>query len=86
MIANNLIDGNVWKREETEGKEENNVRIGESAIFADAAKGDFRLAPKAEMVLRKLRAHADCSRDITGKKRGEETAPGAYDFPARKAN
>jgi hypothetical protein len=85
VVANNLIDGPVWKREEAEGKEENNVRIVDREILADVAKGDLRLTPKAEMVLNKLRTLADCPRDATGKKRSEETAPGAYDYPAKKA-
>ncbi len=84
LIANNLIDGRVWKREEAEIKEENNVLVSDLEIFAGAGKGDLRLSPKANRVLRKIHTAADCPRDLTGKKRGEETAPGAYDFPAGK--
>jgi hypothetical protein len=84
-IANNLIDGRVWKREEAEAKEVNNVLASDLRIFADAGMADLRLSPKADGVLRRIRAMDNCPRDLTGKKRGEETVPGAYDFPAKKA-
>jgi hypothetical protein len=84
VVANNLIDGNVWKREEADGKVENNVQVKDRAVFADAAKGDFRLGPKAAMLLDKVPALSYCPRDILRVKRGEQTAPGAYEFPTAK--
>jgi hypothetical protein len=84
LIANNLIDGRVWKREEAEAKEENNVLVSDLKLFANAGKADLRLSPKANEVLRKIRAVADCPRDLTGKKRGKETTPGAYELELAK--
>jgi hypothetical protein len=74
----------VWKREESEGREEDNVLVSNLEIFAKAGKVDLRLSPKANGGVRKIRVVADCPRHLTGRKRGEETALGGYDFPAEK--
>lgn len=83
-IANNLIDGPVWEREEAKAKEANNILISDRVIFADAAKGDLRLTGKAKSSFRLLPARVDCFLDIAGRKRGNETTPGAYEFAAGK--
>jgi hypothetical protein len=80
LIANNLIDGNVWKREETDGRESDNILLKNRDVFVDARKGDFRLSPKAATILRKLPLLSDCPGDIMRNKRLERTAPGAYEF------
>src|SRR5579859_3812387 len=50
VLANNLTDAPIWRREETSGRETNNVVVTELTVFADAAACDLHLAPKAQTV------------------------------------
>jgi Right handed beta helix region len=81
VVANNLADGSIWKREDANGLEDNNVITTDRGIFVNAAAGDLRLAPKARMALPRVTALADCQTDIWGRKRNEKTAVGAEEFP-----
>ncbi len=84
VIANNLIDGKIWKREDADGKVSDNINMNERSIFVDAEKYDFRLANKAARILSKVPRYADCPVDVLRKRRQEQTAPGAYEFPSEK--
>ncbi len=84
LVANNLIDGRVWKREEADGREVNNFLVKDRTIFMDATKGDLRLSRKADTTLRKVPLLADCPQDILRTKRSEQTAPGAYEAVTAK--
>jgi hypothetical protein len=77
VVANNLTDARIWKREVAGALEENNVVTANQVIFANAAAGDLRLAPKARSILPGVMALADCPVDIWGKKRSSRTNVGA---------
>lgn len=80
LLANNLIDARVWKREGADGREVNNLVIKDYDLFAGAAAADLRPGPTAGQLLRKVPALPDCLLDADGKKRGEETAAGAFEL------
>jgi hypothetical protein len=82
-IANNLIDGKVWKRPQADGLESNNVVLRVQDVFAAAAAGDLHLSRHARDSLRLVPTLTLCSLDLDGKKRGDRSAPGAVDFPPR---
>jgi hypothetical protein len=77
VVANNLTDARIWKREEASGKEANNVVIKDYEIFKDAAAANLHLAPKASLLLHQVPVLPDCRLDSEGKKRGDSTDVGA---------
>ncbi len=82
-LANNLTDGNIRKREEAEGNEENNVVTANAKLFVDAAAGNLHLSAQGASSLIKVKKLADCPDEWEGKKRGDKTDPGADEY--RKA-
>ena len=84
VLANNLTDAPIWRREETNGREAHNVLIEDPAIFAKAAEGDLHLAAKSQTILPKVPVLPDCSLDVDGRKRSERTDVGADEFSNRR--
>jgi hypothetical protein len=84
VVANNLTDAPVWRREQAAGREENNVVANDPALFAAAAAGDLHLAAKARTALRPVPALPDCPLDLDGRRRGRLTFPGAADPAGRR--
>jgi hypothetical protein len=80
VLANNLTDGKVWKRDEAEGREENNVILNDYSIFKNAAGADLHLSAKAASALPTFKVLADCTVDVDGRKRRAMTTPGAHEF------
>jgi hypothetical protein len=84
VLANNLTDARVWKREQADGRETNNRVARDLSVFRKAPATDLRLAPKARTTLGPVPALPDCPRTIDGHKRGDPTDAGAYEAPARR--
>jgi hypothetical protein len=83
LLANNLTDTMIWKREQASGREENNEVSTDRTIFVNAAVGDLHLAPKAETILTKVPRLADCPLDLDGQRRGPKSDVGASEFSNR---
>jgi hypothetical protein len=79
-LANNLTDGRIYKRDGSEGKEEDNVVTADAKLFVNAAAGDLHLSAKGAASLARVKRLADCPNDLDGKKRAEKTDPGADEF------
>jgi hypothetical protein len=84
VVANNLSDAKISKREEAEGTEEGNVETAEAKLFVNAGAGDLHLSAKGAASLAKVRRLADCLTDLDGKKRGEKTDVGADEFAKKR--
>ncbi len=84
VLANNLTDARIWKREDSAGREANNQMVKDPGIFVKGAAADLRLAPRARTVLRPVPALADCPRTLDGRRRSDTTDPGAYELPDRR--
>jgi hypothetical protein len=79
VIASNLTDAMIWKREQAEGSVSGNVRTTARDIFVGAAAGDLHLSAKGARALDRVPRLADCLRDLDGHERGRRTYPGADD-------
>jgi hypothetical protein len=77
VLANNLTDAKIWRREGAAGQETNNLLTTDLTVFAGAATGDLRLAPRARTALRKVPALPECPLDVDGARRSELTDAGA---------
>jgi hypothetical protein len=85
LIANNLTDGKVWKREEADGEEKGNVVLSDpKALFVNSAAGDLHLSARGVGSLRKVARREDCLTDFDGNKRSEKTDVGADEFAKRR--
>jgi hypothetical protein len=84
VLANNLTDLPIWRREESSAREAHNVVINDATIFADAVKGDLHLGPKSQTVLSRVPVLRDCPLDLDGRKRSEKTDVGADEFSDRR--
>jgi hypothetical protein len=84
VLANNLTDARIWRREEADGQESNNRLAKELRIFRNASNADLRLAPSARPLLGQVPALADCPLTIDAHKRSDPTDAGAYEIPTRR--
>src|SRR5207302_588083 len=69
VLAINLTDTKIWKREAAHVQEENNIVTDDYGLFMKAAAGNLLLAPKAQSILPQVAARADCLTDFAGRKR-----------------
>jgi hypothetical protein len=83
VLANNLTDARIWKREEADGQESNNRVAKSLRVFRDASTADLRLTAKARAVLGTVPALSDCPLTIDGHKRSDTTDVGAHEIPTR---
>jgi hypothetical protein len=81
LIANNLTDAMIWRREQAEGSLSGNLRTADRDIYVNAAAGNLHLSAKGARTLGRVPRLADCLRDLAGNERGPRTYPGA-DEPA----
>ncbi len=81
VIAGNLADAKIWRREEAAGEEADNVVDAGPGLFVNAAAGDFHLAKSA---VAKVRRRPDCPLDWDGSKRADVTDPGADECPEKR--
>jgi hypothetical protein len=84
VIANNLTDTKIWKREKAEGSEENNVVTEDKKLFAGAAAADLHLSAMGASKLTKVKKLADCPNDWEGQKRADKTDPGADEYRKKR--
>jgi hypothetical protein len=82
VLANNLTDARIWKREEADGRETNNRVVKDLRVFRKALAADLNLAPGSRGVLGPVPALADCPLTIDGHRRSDPTDAGAYEAPA----
>jgi hypothetical protein len=74
-VANNLTDAIIWDRDGATGTVESNVTDATTALFADLADGDPRLAASASTVIDQALDLADCASDFEGDPRPRGPAP-----------
>jgi hypothetical protein len=84
VVANNLMDAPIWRREQSSAREAHNFRSEDPTIFTDAEDGDLHLAPPSQTVLPNVPLLADCRLDLDGRKRSERTDVGADEFSDRR--
>ncbi len=84
VLANNLTDARIWKREQADGQEINNRLVKSLRVFRNASAADLRLTPGARDVLGPAPALSDCPLTIDGHKRSDSTDAGAYEISARR--
>ncbi len=77
VVAHNLSDGRVWKRENAQGEEIDNVLVKDLGLFKDAAGGDLHLSESGRAQVRKVRRLENCPLDLDGNKRDDPTPVGA---------
>jgi hypothetical protein len=82
VLANNLTDARIWKREEADGQETNNRLAKDLSVFSKAPAADLRLIPRGRTALGPVPPLADCPLTIDGHKRSDPTDAGAYESPA----
>lgn len=83
VLANNLTDARIWKREEADGLESNNRVAKPLDVFRNASLADLRLTSRARAVLGSVPALSECPLTIDGHKRSALTDAGAYEIPTR---
>jgi hypothetical protein len=77
LLANNLIDGRIWVREEARGEDINNALLEDQSILANPARGDLHLSARAGKVVPEVPLLEDCPRDLDGQQRHAKTVVGA---------
>jgi hypothetical protein len=74
VIRNNLLDGNVWRRDGARGTEENNV-TATAGMFVNAPGADLHLVPSARGAIDRGTALAGVTDDWDGQQRPAGDAP-----------
>jgi hypothetical protein len=84
VLANNLTDARIWKREEADGQESNNRVARSLSVFRESSTADLRLTAKARAILAPVPALSGCPLTIDGHKRSDLTDAGAYEISTRR--